>query len=162
MPAQPVPTPTAAPAAQSISPAARPAPVPAPSAANPELGTRPQRRHFSAKDKLRILTEADHASASGEPGAIGAILRREGIYSSMLSAWRRQRDQGALTALAPHKRGPVPDPVNPLDGEVTRLRRENAGLIARLSRAEQIIDIQKKLSEMLAIPLPSLTDRETV
>lgn len=135
--------------------AATPKRVPAPAAANPELtGTR-RRRSFSAKEKLRILEEADQAAASGEAGAVGVILRREGIYSSMLTTWRRQREAGALQALAPTRRGPKPEPVNPLDAEVKRLMRENTGLKERLNRAEQIIDLQKKVSELLAIPLQS-------
>lgn len=136
--------------------------VPMPSAADPEVGTPPRRRSFSAKDKLRILTEADQAAASGEPGATGAILRREGIYSSMLGEWRRQRENGVFAGLTPHKRGPKSEPANPLDGEVKRLRRENAGLKARLSRAEQIMEVQKKLSEMLAIPLKTAIDDESI
>lgn len=136
--------------------------VPAPAAADPEAGTPPRRRTFSAKEKLRILTAADEAAASGEPGAIGAILRREGIYSSMLGEWRRQRDDGAIKGLTPSRRGPQPEPVNPLDGELARLRRENATLKGRLARAEQIMDVQKKLSEMLAIPLKTAIDDESI
>ena len=136
--------------------------VPAPAAADPEAGTPPRRRTFSAKEKLRILTAADEAAASGEPGAIGAILRREGIYSSMLGEWRRQRADGAIKGLTPSRRGPQPEPVNPVDGEVARLRRENAGLKARLSRAEQIMEVQKKVSEMLAIPLKTAIDDESI
>ncbi len=140
--------------------------VPAAAGADPEAGTPPRRRTFSAKEKLRILTAADEAAASGEPGAIGAILRREGIYSSMLCEWRRQRDDGAIKGLTPCRRGPQPEPVNPLDGplygEVARLRRENARLKDRLARAEQILDIQKKVSEMLAIPLKTASDDESI
>ena len=135
--------------------------VPAPAAADPEAGTPLRRRTFSAKEKLRILTATDEAAASGEPGAIGAILRREGIYSSMLGEWRRQRDDGAIKGLTPSRRGPQPEPVNPLDGELARLRRENATLKDRLARAEQIMDVQKKLSEMLAIPLKTPVDDES-
>ena len=81
----------------------RPTTVPGPVAASPELSDRPRRRTFTAQDKLRILAETDRAV---ENGAIGAILRREGVYSSMLSDWRRLRDAGTLGALAPVKRGP--------------------------------------------------------
>jgi transposase-like protein len=89
-------------------------------------------------------------------------LRREGIYSSMLCEWRRQCDDGAIKGLTPCRRGPQPEPVNPLDGEVARLRRENARLKDRLARAEQILDIQKKVSEMLAIPLKTASDDESI
>ena len=152
-------TPATVPAAPRKNPATV---VPAPAAADPEAGTPPRRRTFSAKEKLRILTAADEAAASGEPGAIGAILRREGIYSSMLGEWRRQRDDGAIKGLTPCRRGPQPEPVNPLDGEVARLRRENARLKDRLARAEQILEVQKKVSEMLAIPLKTAIDDENI
>lgn len=153
MPAKTGSTPTAPVAAKTKKSAAV---VPAPDTADPEMGTAPRRRRvFSAKEKLRILTEADQAAASGEPGAIGAVLRREGLYSSMLTEWRRQREDGVLKGLTPQPRGPKPEPVNPLAEETARLRRENAALKERLARAEQIIDLQKKLSEMLAIPLPN-------
>lgn len=136
--------------------------VPTVPAADPEVGTTQPRRRFSAKDKLRILTEADQAVAGGEFGAIGVLLRREGIYSSMLSDWRRQREAGVFAGLAPHKRGPKAEAANPLEGELKQLRRENAVLKARLVRAEQIMDVQKKLSEMLAIPLNTPIDDETI
>ena len=152
-------TPATVPAAAKQNPSTV---VPAVAAADPEAGTPPRRRTFSAKEKLRILTAADEAAASGEPGAIGAILRREGIYSSMLGEWRRQRDDGAIKGLTPCRRGPQPEPVNPLDGEVARLRRENARLKDRLARAEQILEVQKKVSEMLAIPLKTAIDDENI
>ena len=83
----------------------RPPVVPPPVAASPELSDRPRRRTFTAKDKLRILAEADRAAATG---GIGAILRREGLYSSALTSWRRQRDAGAIGGLSPAMRGPKP------------------------------------------------------
>lgn len=135
---------------------AKPTAVPSPLAADPEVGAPQRRRTFSARDKLRILAETEQAAASGEPGAIGVVLRREGIYSSMLGEWRRQRDAGALEGLAPRQRGPKPEPVNPHNEENIRLRRENAAMKERLIRAEQIIELQKKLSEMLAVPLKTL------
>ena len=95
-------TPATVPEAAKQNPASV---VPAAAAADPEAGTPPRRRTFSAKEKLRILTAADEAPASGEPGAIGALLRREGIYSSMLGEWRRQRDDGAIKGLTPCRRG---------------------------------------------------------
>ena len=124
--------------------------VPAPATADAEMTGARRRRSFSLKDKLRILAETDAATGTGE---IGAILRREGLYSSVLQRWRRQRDTGVLQALAPARRGPKPSPVSPETEENQRLRRENAQLKERLARAETIIDFQKKVSELLAIPL---------
>src|SRR5664280_835169 len=131
----------------------RPTIVSAPAAASPELLNRPRRRTFTAQDKLRILGEADRAA--GVPGGVGAILRREGLYSSTLSDWRRQRDAGALGALSPGKRGPKTATPNPLTTEVILLQRTNARLTQRLARAEAIIDIQKKVAALLGIPLTS-------
>ena|ERR1700690_1147801 len=125
-------------------------PIVAPStSANPEMGSRPRRRSFSAKEKLRILEDVDAAAASGIAGAIGAILRREGIYSSTLTNWRRQREAGNLSA----KRGPKLPLQTDLQAEITRLHQENTRLQTRLTYAEQIIDLQKKVSDLLAIPL---------
>ena len=133
----------------------RPTVVPAPAAASPELSARPRRRSFTAKDKLRILADADRAAAVGGIGAIGAILRREGIYSSALTDWRRQRDAGAFSALAPARRGPKAAKTNPLTAELALLQRDNARLSLRLTRAEAIIELQKKVAELLGIPLTS-------
>ena len=123
---------------------------------DPEVLERPRRRRFTAAYKLAVLTEVDAAT---EPGAIGAILRREGLYSSHLVDWRRARDRGALEALArPHGR---PKP-NPLAREVEGLRRDNARLTARLTTAERIIEIQSKVSALLGIPLaPESGDERT-
>jgi transposase len=96
----------------------RPAVVAAPASASAELSARPCRRAFTARDKLRILGETDRAA---DTGGIGAILRREGVYSSTLSEWRRQRDAGAFGALTPVKRGPKAAEPNPLAAEVARL-----------------------------------------
>ena len=128
----------------------RPPVVPPPVAASPELSDRPRRRTFTAKDKLRILAEADRAAATG---GIGAILRREGLYSSALTSWRRQRDAGAIGALSPAMRGPKTAEPNPLATELTRLQQDHARLTQRLTRAEAIIDIQKKVAALLGIPL---------
>ena len=134
----------------------RPTVVPAPASASPELlSDRPRRRTFTAQDKLRILTETDRAT---ETGGIGAILRREGLYSSALTDWRRQRDAGAFSALAPGKRGPKPNEPNPLATKVAVLQRDNTRLTLRLTRAEAIIDIQKKVAALLGIPLASCGD----
>jgi transposase-like protein len=125
--------------------------VPAPAAANPELSSRPKRRTFTADEKLRVLAETDRAA---ETGGISAILRREGLYSSTLTDWRRQRDAGAFEALTPSRRGPKAAPANLLEADLTSARREIARLGQRLERAEAIIDLQKKLSALLGIALP--------
>ena len=106
---------------------------------------RAQRRQFTADYKKRILAEADAARGVG---ATGALLRREGLYSSHLTHWRQQRDLG----LAPHRRGPRPNR-NPLSEEVRNLKRQNDHLTQRLARAELIIDVQKKVSLLLGVPL---------
>lgn len=118
---------------------------------NPEVLDRPQRRIFTAAYKLSILRELD---ACVEPGTAGAVLRREGLYSSHISDWRRKREAGELTALSPGKRGRPEKPANPLTAEVARLDRENRRLQEELRKARLIIDVQKKLSEILNIPLP--------
>ena len=128
----------------------RPTVVPAPAATAPELSDRPRRRTFTVQEKLRVLAETDAAAGVG---GIGAILRREGLYSSTLSAWRRQRDSGALGALTPAKRGPKPALANPLAAELAQVKRESARLARRLEHAEAIIGIQKKVAALLGIPL---------
>jgi transposase len=106
------------------------------------------RRRFTAKYKLRILQEADNCT---EPGQLGALLRRQGLYSSNLTTWRRQREQGMLTGLAPKKRGRKNKPKNPLVDQVARLEKENRKLRVKLKHAEIIIDVQKKVSQILGI-----------
>ena len=128
----------------------RPTVVAAPASASPELSDRPRRRTFTARDKIRILAETDRAA---ETGGIGAILRREGVYSSSLTEWRKQRDAGAFGALAPAKRGPKAAEPNPLAAKLAMAQRDNARLTLRLKRAEAIIDLQKKVAELLGIPL---------
>ena len=105
-------------------------------------------RRFSAKEKLRILEEAD---ACMEPGEIGALIRREGIYSSYLSRWRRARDRGQLDGLNGKKRGRKRSVDEELAEENAALRRENERLRSRLKQAETIIEVQKKLSQMLGL-----------
>ena len=119
---------------------------------SPELSERPRRRTFTAKNKLRILAAVGQAAGTGE---IGTVLRREGIYSSTLCDWRRQRDAGAFNALVPGKRGPKTTEAYPSDPEMARLRKDNARLTQRLTRAGAIIDIQKKVAALLGIPLAS-------
>jgi transposase-like protein len=103
------------------------------------------------QDKMRILRETDRAA---ESGGIGAILRREGVYSSTLTDWRRQREAGAFSALSPARRGPKMAEPNPLAADLASVRRENARLKRRLEQAEAIIGIQKKVAELLGIRLP--------
>ena len=110
---------------------------------------KPVRRRFTAEYKLRILREADACSGRGE---IGALLRREGLYSSNLTQWRKQRERGELEGLS-RKRGPLPKPRNPLAEKVGVLERENARLKARAERAEGLVELQKKVSEILGIEL---------
>ena len=121
---------------------------------DPEVPEKAKRRRFSAEYKLAILREVD---ACTEPGQIGALLRRERLYSSHLVDWRRQRDTGALEALA-RKRGPKP--ADPARVEVERLRRANERLAKRLAQAERIIEIQGKVSELLGLPLDPASDDE--
>ncbi len=110
-----------------------------------EIEERAKRRQFTAEYKLRILREADACKGDGD---IGALLRREGLYSSHLSSWRRQREEGLLAK----KRGRK---AKPESRRIKELERENARLKRRLKRAEMILDIQKKASELLGIPLKS-------
>jgi len=117
---------------------------------NPEVSEKPIRRRFTAEYKLRILQEVDILSESGQ---IGALLRREGLYSSNLTTWRRQRDNGTIEALSPKKRGRKAHRQNPLIQENEQLRRQNERLARQLKKAEAIIDFQKKISEILGIPL---------
>jgi transposase len=122
---------------------------PRPARPDPEVAAKAGRRHFNAEYKQGILREVDRCR---DEGAIGALLRREGLYSSHLTTWRRQRDQAVQAALAPHKRGAKPAR-NPLMEEMEKLRRENARLAQQLEKAEIIIDVQKKVSSLLGIPL---------
>jgi transposase-like protein len=119
---------------------------------DPEVDSRPRRRHFSAAYKARVVEEA---AGCTEPGQVGALLRREGLYSSHLSKWREQYRSGALAALRDDKRGRRSNK-HPLADEVARLRKENARLSGRLEQAEAIIEIQKKVAAMLGNPLPSV------
>ena len=121
-------------------------PVEAP---DPEVTERAKRRRFTAEYKLRILREADVCKRDGD---LGALLRREGLYSSHLATWRRQRDEIAKAGLKARKRGPKSKAVDP---RVKQLERENLRLKRRLEQAETIIDFQKKLSKLLGIQLKS-------
>lgn len=110
---------------------------------DPELTERPKRRHFSAEFKLKVLKEAD---ACEKPGEVGALLRREGLYSSHLSEWRRQREQGALGALA-RRRGRKP--ADPLEAENAELRRRAERAEAELAKARKVIEVQGNVSALL-------------
>lgn len=130
--------------------------TPAPAAKTPvspvsEEVTAARRRAFTAEFKRQVLAEADVCT---EPGSVGALLRRHGLYSSHLVDWRRQRDEGALTGLAPRKRGRKARERNPLAAENARLQGENRKLLARAERAERLVELQKKVAELLGDPLP--------
>lgn len=112
---------------------------------NPQVTPKAERRRFSAEYKLRILAEADGCT---ERGSIGALLRREGLYSSHLEKWRQQRERGVLRGLTMQRRGRK---VDAQAAEFARLRRENEALQFRLQQAETIIDVQKKLSTLLGL-----------
>jgi len=112
-----------------------------------EVVAKAKRRQHPAEYKLRILREIDECKGSGE---VGALLRREGLYSSLVSKWREQREQGSLTGLSGHRRGPK---VDANAAELARLQRENKRLQEKLERAELIIDVQKKVARLLGVPL---------
>ncbi len=123
-----------------------------------EVVEKAKRRGFTAEYKQRILEQADRARA---PGEVGALLRQEGLYSSHLSAWRRQREAGELAALTPKKRGPKAKVPDAREREVAELRKQLARAEARAARAEAIIDVQKKLSLLLGIQLPELPEEKS-
>jgi transposase len=112
---------------------------------DPEVLTKGKRRSFTAEYKSRILAEADRCKQDGE---IGALLRREGLYSSHLATWRAQRAEGGLASLG-RKRGPKPTPVDPSSTRIAELERENARLRVRAEKAELLVDLQKKLVRIL-------------
>lgn len=118
---------------------------------NPEVPPDAKRRRFTAEYKLRILAEADEASKTS--GGVGALLRREGLYSSHLVNWRRERDVAAETAMAAKCRGPK-SKQDPQQEEIQRLLRENARLADQLSKAQLIIEVQKKVASLLGQELP--------
>lgn len=121
-----------------------------PSPPDSEVSEKKPRRKFTAAYKLRVLKE--YEACCTVPGEIGALLRREGLYHSNINTWLRQREAGALNGLTPRKRGRKSKQVNPLAREVARLERENKKLAKKLQQAETIIDVQKKISEILGIP----------
>jgi transposase-like protein len=115
---------------------------------DPEVVPKAKRRNFTANYKQWVLEEADKCRE--QPGRVGALLRREGLYSSHLTTWRRQQKTGQLAGLAPQKRGRK---VDETAAENSRLRQENERLERQLTQAELIIDAQKKLSEILGLTL---------
>jgi len=122
-----------------------------------EVAAKAKRRTFTAEYKQDILQQAEVAAATR--GAVGALLRREGLFSSHLVSWRREREQGIREALASHKRGPK-SKRNPMDEEVQKLRRQNARLTEDLRKANIIIDVQKKVAALLGHPIPEQDPEE--
>jgi transposase len=122
---------------------------------DPEVLEKPERRRFTTEYKLRILNLADTCEKSGD---LGALLRREGLYASNLNTWRHQREKGVLSGLTPKKRGRKKTIRNPLQADNERLNREIERLTNRLKRAELIIDVQKKISILLGIPMTAEED----
>ena len=116
-----------------------------------EVAEKAARRQFNAEYKRKILKEADACTQEGE---IGALLRREGLYSSHLSVWRAARERGEIAGLAPKKRGPKVAPPDPRDRKIVELERETRRWKARAERAEALVDLQKKVSQILGIALP--------
>ena len=114
-----------------------------------QVAAKPQRRSFTAEYKRRILKEAD---ACTTPGAVGALLRQEGLYSSHLVEWRRARARGELAALTPKKRGRKPTPVDPRDRKIAELERQLAHMTGRAERAEALVEAQKNLAALLGRP----------
>ncbi len=125
--------------------------IPRPDVPEVEVVAKAIRRRFTAEYKRKILREADACTA---PGAIGALLRREGLYSSHLTTWRAQRERGELAGLTPKPRGPAPKPKNPLAGKVAALERAVSRLTARAERAEALVELQKKVAELLGTARP--------
>ena len=114
-----------------------------------QVVAKPQRRSFTAEYKRRILKEAD---ACTTPGAVGALLRREGLYSSHLVEWRRARARGELAALTPKTRGRKPIPVDPRDRKIAELERQLTHMTGRAERAEALVEAQKNLAALLGRP----------
>jgi len=139
-----------------VSPTVAPEP-PVPPRPNPEVVADGKRRTFTAEYKQRILAEADVAAT--QPGAVGALLRREGLYSSHLVTWRRERQAGILKGLTLHKRGPK-SKRSLQEDEIQKLRRQNQRLTEELRKAEIVIDVQKKVGALLGWPLPKADSEE--
>lgn len=121
-----------------------------------EVVEKAARRQFNAEYKRKILKEADACTREGE---IGALLRREGLYSSHLSVWRAARERGEIAGLAPRKRGPKVAPPDPRDRKIVELERETRRWKSRAERAEALVDLQKKVSMILGIALPEIDEK---
>jgi transposase len=121
--------------------------------ADPEVVEKAQRRKFTAEYKVDVLRRADACTPG--TGELGALLRKEGLYASHISVWRAQRDRGVLDGLEPKKRGRKATRRDEVADENARLRRDNERLQHRLQQAELIIEVQKKVSALLGIPLPT-------
>jgi len=119
-----------------------------------EVVAKAQRRRFTAEYKRRIVREADRCA---KPGEIGALLRREGLYSSLLTTWRAARERGELEGLSPKKRGPKVTPPDPRDKRIAELEREVGRWNKRAERAEALVEVQKKVAALLGTPLESET-----
>jgi len=123
-----------------------------------EVTEKATRRRFTAEYKRRIVREAAACKGAGE---VGALLRREGLYSSHLTYWRKDAGRGELAALTPKKRGPQAKPVNPLDRELREAQRELTRWKKRAERAEALVEVQKKVSQLLGIALPTIEDENS-
>jgi transposase len=135
--------------ATGVFPAGAP---PAGAAPEVEVVAKAERRRFAAEYKRRIVREADRCT---KPGEIGALLRREGLYSSLLTTWRAARDRGELAGLSPKKRGPKVAPPDPRDKKMAELEREVARQTKRAERAEAFVELQKKVAALLGTPFES-------
>jgi transposase len=120
-----------------------------------EVVAKAKRRRFTAEYKRKVLQEADTCT---EPGSIGALLRREGLYSSHLVEWRKARKRGEVAGLEPKKRGPKAKDVNPLAKELAAKEREVARLKAENAKLQLICDVQKKVSQLLGVTLPTIPE----
>jgi transposase-like protein len=138
--------------ATGVFPAGAPSERAAAERADVEVVAQAERRRFTAEYKRRIVREADRCT---KPGEIGALLRREGLYSSLLTTWRAARDRGELEGLSPRKRGPKVAPPDPRDRKITELERDNVRLSKRAERAEALVELQKKLAALLGTPFES-------
>ena len=122
-----------------------------------EVAGKAERRRFSAEYKRKILKAAD---ACRHPGELGELLRKEGLYSSLLTTWRAAQKRGELAGLAPKKRGPKAAVKDARDRRIAELERENRKWKARAERAEALVDLQKKVSEILGITLPESEEKK--
>src|SRR5216684_3927581 len=140
--------------ATGVSPNVAPAAGPPPPTmeSKTEVVAKAERRRFTAEYKRRIVREADRCT---KPGEMGTLLRREGLYSSLLTTWRAARDRGELEGLSAKKRGPKVVPPDPRDKKIAELEREVGRQSKRAERAEALVDVQKKLAALLGTPFES-------